>query len=196
MSSVAQTGRASRGAIADAVSRPSSSLSPGLTAPPAPSYTTKSILIMMGIPGAGKSTWVQQNVPDLHSPSVVVCSADDFMLNSSGQYEWRAERVQQAHVQALLRFEQALQDPSVKTIVLDNTNIKPSTLKHYSKLIGSVSHQVRVILIETDPEIAAARNKHSVPQERILKMDAQLKQTLSSGLPHTWELTRVSGCTD
>ncbi len=156
-----------------------------------PAYMLKSIVIMMGIPGAGKSTWALRNVQNIGSSSVVLCSADHYMVDGNGHYDWRADRVYRAYQEALRCFERALRDPAVETIVLDNTNVRSSTLRSYVKLIGEGGHRVTVVLIEADPEKVIGRSIHAVPRSRVLKMHAQLQQTLSSGLPPDWKLVRV-----
>ena len=70
---------------------------------------------MRGISGAGKSTYVKK-----HFPNAVVCSADNYHLDSKGNYNWKPENVAKSHGWCQNQFKKALEN-NEPLVVVDNT---------------------------------------------------------------------------
>lgn len=144
---------------------------------------SKSIYIMMGTSGSGKSTWIKNNVPD-----AVICSADHFFEDKFGNYNFQSNKLYQAHETAFSKYLRALDDESVTNIVVDNTNTRLKYMRRYAMEANLRGYPVTMVVLRVDPEVAAQRNKHGVPKETIDKMDKEIENTLTIGFPDTWDI--------
>jgi len=146
------------------------------------------ILIMRGLPGAGKSTWARRNHPDAH-----ICSADTFFVGEDGEYRFDGERISEAHAWCLRSFAEILssmEGGSPEVIIVDNTAIRAWEISPYYNLARAYGHEVRIVHVSCDIPTAHERNIHGVPLERIEKMDQDL---LSEELPPFWTVEAVDG---
>jgi len=142
----------------------------------------KNVYIMMGIPGGGKSTWIRNNVPS----DTVICSADHFFEDASGNYNWKADLLFPAHKTCFRKYVKALDNPDVQNIVVDNTNTKRAFMQDYVKEANKRGILVTIVSIIADPDVAAARNVHGVPADTVLKMHGELLNTLQLGFSSDW----------
>lgn len=136
----------------------------------------KTLFIMRGCPGSGKSTYVNRSLTSN------VCSADDYFVNHNGVYVFDAEKLRQAHAycQSLCLY---FMKQDVAYIAIDNTNTRPKEMDHYMSLATLYGYEVQIIRMDADPEIAAARNTHGVPREKVLEMAARLEIPLPAYFP-------------
>lgn len=141
---------------------------------------------MMGIPGGGKSTWIRNNV----SNDAVICSADHFFEDKQGNYNWNPNQAKIAHIVCMKKYIKALDNPMVQHIVVDNTNTTKSTMRNYVLEANKRGYPVNIVAILADPYIAASRNVHNVPAETIHTMHKELLNTIQSGFPDNWQVSR------
>lgn len=125
--------------------------------------TEKTVNILRGISGAGKSTYTAK-----HFPGAVVCSAD-YYFGHGADYKFDATKLGKAHGQCKYNFEQALRQGKL-TVVVDNTNTMLKEFKEYVKLAAHYGYKLNVIRLVVDPAIAAKRNVHGVPAEKVQQM--------------------------
>ena len=76
------------------------------------------VIMMVGIPASGKSTWISQN----RKSSWNVISPDQF-LEEKYDYEWTPERASEAWALSFQRYGQYLLDGG--TVVWDATFLSP-----------------------------------------------------------------------
>jgi predicted kinase len=125
---------------------------------------TKTVIIMRGLPGSGKSTAIKSVKVDK-----VICSADNFFM-VDGEYRFDPSKLPQAH-QACLRDFMSSINAQASTIIVDNTNIRLWEYSTYSALAEAYGY--KVILIEMankDVPLCAERNTHGVPRDAIQRM--------------------------
>jgi predicted kinase len=117
----------------------------------------RTLTILRGISGAGKSTYTRNN-----HPNAIVCSADHFFYDADGNYKWDGNKLGYFHKLSLAKCESALQQ-GADDVVVDNTNAKLREMKPYLKAAEKYGYTVNVVRLVVDPEIAAARNGGRAP---------------------------------
>jgi hypothetical protein len=129
-----------------------------------------SVKIMRGIPGSGKSTWMNDFIQS-SSGGCFVCSADLFFMDDhkfGSVYKFDASKLGAAHKWC---FEQFLAEMNQNSFLLvDNTNIRIWELAPYYRLSEVLDGDVEIIQMVCDPNVAAGRNEHGVPRDKVLKM--------------------------
>lgn len=137
----------------------------------------KKIYILCGIPGAGKSSWVNDEIFRLYNPQdyfnfknfkdtkVEVCSADSF-LYENGIYNWSPQRVKKAHELCREKYNKALNNFVVDYIFVDNTNLNLSDINYYYDKIKCIKTPIdfEIVYIHCKPEIAFKRQTHNIPR--------------------------------
>ena len=97
----------------------------------------KCVVIMRGLPGSGKSTYIRK-----HFDRATVCSADSYFLEE-GEYVFDFSKIQQAHQACLERFILALEN-NHGLVVLDNTNCARWEYANYITLARIFGYRIKV----------------------------------------------------
>jgi len=135
----------------------------------------KQVILMLGVPGAGKSTYIR-GIPG----EVVVASADHYFIDrETGQYLFDGSQLGRAHSECLAKFKAAVIRPGAITVVVDNTNTQLKALVPYVEFANQHGIIPTLVHIVADPKVAAARNVHGVPEDSVMNMHNRL-QTLVS----------------
>lgn len=143
----------------------------------------KQAVILCGIPGSGKSSYVaglQEMWED-----IVVCSADLYFTRS-GEYKFDPTLLGEAHGSCLKKYVSALINE--QRVVVDNTNTTLLEMAPYVTLGMAYGYQIQVIRFRVDPEVAAARNIHGVPLNVCRAMAERLD---SLEIPPYWKVSSV-----
>jgi 2',3'-cyclic-nucleotide 3'-phosphodiesterase len=128
---------------------------------------SKTMFIMRGLPGSGKSTLVKKI--QAKYKGAVVCSADNYFSND-GEYKFEHDELSYAHQECKNKAKEAC-DAGEPVVVIDNTNIRRWEMNNYF----GIAHQKNydVILVEPlttwkfDPVELAKQNSHGVTEEVI-----------------------------
>ena|ERR1044072_4340114 len=137
------------------------------------------VYILRGMPGQGKSTFAQ-TLAKLHknqlqhtrevTPDPVICSADQFMVNKQGEYEYDKDRLYECHKKAQEKFQQALRD-EIPCVIVDNTNIRHKDYAFYKDKGIDYGYKVTILTVGTlDIETSRARGTHNVPEAKLESM--------------------------
>jgi len=147
----------------------------------------KTVIILQGVPGSGKSFFANEFVSRARGKSVV-CSADDYFYKlGGGKYAFDVSKLGEAHGACFRKFIAAVQE-GVEVVIVDNTNTTTTEIAPY--VLGGEAHgyTVEVIRVVCDPVVAAARNTHGVPEKAILAMAGRIA---SCSCPPWWKVTTV-----
>jgi predicted kinase len=143
----------------------------------------KTVIIMCGISGSGKSTRAAK-----FYPKAMVVSADHFFM-VDGEYRFDPSKLPQAHGACLRNFVMCLQGDA-DMVVVDNTNTTVAEVAPYAALALAYGYDLKVEILKVDVETAAARNLHGVPKAGIVKMAERL-EALKDSLPPWWPCEEV-----
>lgn len=135
----------------------------------------RTVYILRGISGSGKSTYTKANFPN-----AFVASADNFFVKDD-VYTFDPTKLGNAHAWCFRQFEDALQRGD-DAVVVDNTNTKLWEFKSYVETAAKYGYDVKVIRLAVDPLIAAARNLHGVPAEKVQQMQNRFQDFLGKPL--------------
>lgn len=139
----------------------------------------KKMIIMRGLPGSGKSTWIRKNYPDavgatsynVYKEKQIICSADHW-FERTGEYVWNPDELSQAHGKCKFLAEQAMMS-GAEVVIIDNTNVKPRDWKAHKKNAERLGYEIEFAdLFDgglTDEKLSA-RNTHGVQAHTIARM--------------------------
>lgn len=151
------------------------------------------VILMMGVPGSGKSTKAKQLAAQDSNKWVRICRDD--LREMSGKY-WVPEREDY-----ILRTVYALINVAVseeKNIILDEMNINPETrlryIFHFQEMARQYNCTFHLTLDIVDTPVATCLERNStrggdrkVPEEVILKQSLLLRRQIDTGLLKTTE---------
>lgn len=138
---------------------------------------TRTVYIMVGASGSGKSTWIKNNVPN-----ALVCSADHFFYNKDGVYNFNPTLLGVAHGDCASKFNNANHN-GVAQIVVDNTNTRLKEIRPYVRLAKEYGANVVFVRFNVAPDVCATRNSHGVPSEAVQGM---YDRCMALELPPEW----------
>lgn len=128
------------------------------------------VIILRGVSGSGKSTFVKKNWPHAQ-----VFSSDFFFMKDDKVYDFDAKKLPYAHGWCLRQFINALSafnhkvamlpgfDGKNEVFVVDNTNTTIAEIAPYYAVAQAYGLNAEIITLDVDPRKAAARNTHNVP---------------------------------
>ncbi|NXH15786.1 N42L1 protein, partial [Bucco capensis] len=137
------------------------------------------LVLLRGLPGAGKSTLARQLKRDY--PGAVVFSTDDFFVED-GVYVFEPDFLEDAHKWNQKRARKAMKSGK-SPVIIDNTNIHAWEMKPY--VMMARENRYEVIFQEPDTpwkfnvRELTRRNIHRVPREKIQQMKEQYEHNVT-----------------
>ncbi|QDE33239.1 AAA family ATPase [Shewanella polaris] len=134
---------------------------------------------MRGLPGSGKSHWVEHYIDSLGADLSIHIRqhgyfSTDFYFFHQGEYRFNPQKLPRYHQANLTAFIVALAR-SEPVVICDNTNVAKWEFMAYEAAARALGYQVRVVLVgqpknAEHQQLCALRNQHQVPLEHIQKM--------------------------
>ena len=122
----------------------------------------KTLIILRGIPGSGKSTVAEMLSEGGKYP---VCTADDFFM-VDGEYKFDASKLYIAHCKCKDKVGYAMAEGYEKIFVA-NTNTTEKEMNPYFDLAKEFGYQAISLIVENRH---GNTNVHGVPDEALEKM--------------------------
>lgn len=153
---------------------------------------TRQVVVMQGLPGAGKSTIARKLKHEFISENQEchIFSSDSFHMEN-GVYTYKQERAAKAHGRCLHMYARFLManipdtlDPH-RLLIIDNTNTTVAEIAPYIALAHAFDWRAHVLRVSCDVETAVVRNTHGVPMSTLIKMQANIWQF---NPPAWWEI--------
>lgn len=137
------------------------------------------VIILRGAQGSGKTFFLQSGrIWEYFKPGRVryTCSADYWMVNERGEYEFVPAKLPEAHAKCLLSFVNYMDTGRDTTVVVDNTNSTVAEIAPYYALGQAYGHEVIIVTLDVDPEVAFQRQLHGVSRVGFNSMVLRLKE--------------------
>ena len=140
--------------------------------PPAPHEARKSkgaVVLSIGLPGSGKSTWFKRhNILPLSSDMVRILLFDDVT-------EQRYQDLVFSTLRSMLRARLLSKRP---WNYVDATNLSPHERRSWIKLAHDFGYEAHAVFFDVPPEVCIERNRRrerNVPEEVMLRMANKLR---------------------
>ena len=128
------------------------------------SVEEKILYIIRGVPGSGKSTLA-------HKLTDNVVEADQYFYDDKGNYNWSADKLNQAHNWCFYTVKKYMEEGRDK-IAVANTFVKNKDYKRYVELAKEFSYKVDIRTCTGNYQ-----NIHNVPDETVEKMRSKFQET-------------------
>ncbi|MFO0356162.1 MAG: AAA family ATPase [Sphingobacteriaceae bacterium] len=129
------------------------------------------LIILRGLPGAGKSTLAELLSESGKYP---VYSIDSYFTNEKGEYHFKFDENHKAYKACELLTEEAMKNKTAK-IFIDNTFTLDWEIEPYFKLASLYNYQIHVVTVEN---YHGSKNIHDVSKDQLSKMAEKYKVKL------------------
>lgn len=158
----------------------------------------RTVSIMSGAPGSGKTTAVRKvldeaandifrGVSGLQYGTVAACSADDYFMRD-GEYKFDVKELGAAHAACFKQFIGFLQT-GITHVFVHNTSIEAWEISPYMLASAAFGYDATIHTLTVDPDVAFERNVHGVPLKTIQRMCDRIK---NRRLPGYWKEVKVA----
>ena len=103
---------------------------------------TKSLVIMRGCPGSGKSYAARQLAEN--STATIIHSTDDFFYKD-GVYRFDPSKLYEYHTRNFANASLSMVDGSASLVIIDNTNITKREFVKYVEVAGRCGYEVQYV---------------------------------------------------
>jgi len=139
------------------------------------------IILMSGIPGSGKSTYIAN-----HFPGALVCSADHHHIKD-GKYLFDPKEQGNAHAACLRKFIETITGSDHPPyLVVDNTHTTALELAPYVSIATAYGFKARIVTLYCEAGLGASKNIHGVPHDVCVRMENNL---INRKIPPYWNVS-------
>ena len=128
----------------------------------------KSLILVRGVSGSGKSTFVQNIVHDQY-----FFEADMFFVDDNGNYKFEHSKLKDAHAWCRFQVEETMKDAD--DIIVSNTFTTEREMKPYLNLAEKYGYTVFTVIVENRH---GNKDVHNVPQETRQKQAERLYKSI------------------
>jgi predicted kinase len=118
--------------------------------------TMKTLYIVRGVPGSGKSTFAQQL-------TLNNWEADMYFISEDGEYKFNIDEIKNAHQWCRDMIEDAMKH-NLNKIAVSNTFTQEWEMEPYFKLAEEYGYKVFSLIVENRH---GGENEHGVPEDKI-----------------------------
>jgi len=132
----------------------------------------KTLILLRGLPGAGKSTFAQL------FKTLYWFEADKYFEDEDGNYHFDGSKIKDAHQWCKNRVESAMNAPNGypgELIVVSNTFTQEWEMNSYYELAKQYGYQVHSIIVENRH---GGINEHGVPDDKLKQMKDRFEVSL------------------
>lgn len=130
-------------------------------------YKDFTIYVMVGLPGAGKDTWIKNNLPD----KKVICRDDIRTRIGIKGEKPQGDRKQEEQVTEIAKFALEEACKNRKDVVINNTNLKKEYRKEYIRAAVKYGAKLVYVYVEAPAfEDNLKRREGTIPQDVIENM--------------------------
>ena len=124
------------------------------------------LILLRGLPGSGKTTLASiiLQSPSGYEPEIL--SADDFFVDSDGNYNFDASKLKEAHNYCQFRCSERMRQQKSR-IVVANTFTQEWEMDEYFKMAERYNYRVHSVIVENRH---GNENIHGVPEDKLLEM--------------------------
>jgi len=149
---------------------------------------SKTIILLIGIPGSGKTTYFMNHLKpeDALDCSVAYINADRIRAKMYGDENIQGDG-KLVFEEVFFNFKEALENKEIKTIVVDNTNVSFKARKSFYQLIKENykddDYKIELVIFDNF-QLAVQRNLH---RKRVVPYDVMKRMIDNFELPNEWE---------
>jgi predicted kinase len=124
----------------------------------------KTLLMFIGVPGAGKSTAAKKmRIDNPEFADANIWEADMYFIDAEGNYNWNPRELGNAHKWCQAKTEEDMRNG--KNVIVSNTFLTPFERKSYFDLAKKYEYNVQVITCD-----GGYKSVHNVPDESMKRM--------------------------
>ena len=126
----------------------------------------KTLYIVRGLPGSGKSTFAEKLV----GSDFLVCEADKYFIDKeTGEYKFDVSKIKDAHKYCYDKVETYMKDSLVndqwyRQIAVSNTFTQEWEMKPYFELAEKYGYMTFTVVVENRHN---GKNVHGVPEDKL-----------------------------
>ena len=129
---------------------------------------SKIAIILRGVPGSGKSTFVEKfrTLPG----STAIHAIDDLHIDDNGDFLWDEENAERLYTLNFANFVQSCA-AGIENVVCDAINIETQSFQKYIDIASQYGYQVYVVTANPPtPAQSTKRNKHHTSSSQAREM--------------------------
>lgn len=134
----------------------------------------KTLIIIRGLPGSGKSTYAKTHYPDADN-----FEADMFFIGDDGKYKFDATKLKDAHAWCFNNAINSLKSESDSDVIVSNTFVSLWEMENYVKNASKIPG-VSVKVVELHSNYGSI---HGVPETKM----EQMRQRWET-IPDSWDV--------